>query len=454
MTALDNKRFSFKFFLALYLLCFVGYSLIPAIRTPVYIQTFLALFTVHSLIGFWMLYRYSKQINNSSIILWSIFIVSRLAVFPMMPWLSDDVFGYLWHGTLTLNGWNCYVYPANSPEVVYLRNDLYDLLAYKTHPAIYPPLAEIFITLGVWLGHLFSQSWQSALFGWKAVLLCAETFGFWFLLRSRKFSTFFSPGLYILLPLTAIEIIGQGHNDGLVIAPLGALIFALAIMKNNPESKYSEWLKGFLLGAMTMIKLIPVVMILPFLNNRIHNSKKLIIIISTGTTIVLFGLIFFYDYRAVDNFTGILKFYNQTQFNSPLLHLVRRVLDVLHVPNWWLVAPNSISLLRFGALVALCFRFFPVKPDQLIFNILAIYTSTTLISPKVHTWYFVPLLFLNCVVGWKWLAFGASAMMLTYSMYAVLPAVEPLFLESVLWLLMIIVATWEFTKDYSFRSKT
>jgi hypothetical protein len=444
---------AFEILLGIYLCFFVVYSCIPAVRSPSNTQVFLGVFSIHSLVGAWLLFRYSGRINSSRLVLWTIFLVSRLAVFPMLPWLSDDVFGYLWHGTLTLNGWNCYVYPANAPEVAYLRNELYGLLAYKTHPAIYPPIAEIFITLGVWLGHLFSSSWQSALFGWKTVLFTAETIGFFLLLRARKHYTLVSPALYLLLPLTAIEICGQAHNDGLVLAPLGAFIFLIAKAYSTVESPYSERKAGFLLGAMTLIKLIPIVMIVPLVLSRISVRRKFFLLLLTGTTVVLIGVIFFYDGRAVSNFVGILKFYNQTQFNSPLLHLVRTILDGLNIPNWWLVAPNILIMLRFVAIIVLGWWFRPLGIRGMMMQLLAVYSAATLISPKVHTWYFIPLLFLNSVVGWRWLSFGASLMMLTYLMYATPFMVEPLVVECVLWSMMIIVALWEFRESYSFRSK-
>ncbi len=453
MPAPSNNRILFGFLTGMYLLCFIGYSCIPAIRSPEYVQLFLVLFSVHSLLGGWLLFRYSERINNNIAMLWLLFLGSRLAVFPMLPWLSDDVFGYLWHGTLTLNGWNCYVYSANAPEVAYLRNELYELLAYKTHPAIYPPLAEIFITFGVWFGHLFSSSWQSALFGWKTVLLLAEIIGFALLLRARKYLTFFSPALYVLLPITAIEILGQAHNDGLVIALLGMLILLIAKENSSEKSNFSEWRTGILLGAMTLIKLIPIVMVFPFLRSRITIAKKSILIISMGTTVLATAMVFFYDFRAVGNFTEILKFYNQTVFNSPLLHLVRAFAEVLNIPNWWLIAPNIISLLRFGAVIAIAWWFRSSGSRGLMMQLLAVYSAATFISPKVHTWYFIPLLFLNSVVGWKWLAFGGSVMMLTYSTYSVFPAAESVFLESTLWSMMIAVGLWEFRSDYSFRSK-
>lgn len=453
MPASSNKRLQFGILTGIYLLCFIGYSCIPAIRAPENVQLFLGLFSAHSLLGGWLLVYYSERITNSPAMLWLLFLGSRLAVFPMLPWLSDDVFGYLWHGTLTLNGWNCYVYPANAPEAAYLRNELYELLAYKTHPAIYPPLAEIFITLGVWFGQLFSSSWQSALFGWKTVLLFAEIIGFALLLRAKKHLTFFSPALYVLLPVTAIEICGQAHNDGLVIAPMGVLLYLIAWTYNSNESKHREWITGVLLGAMTLIKLIPIVMVFPFLRSRISITKKSIITISMGITILAIAMIFFYDLRAVGNFTAILKFYNQTVFNSPPLHLVRTVAEGLSIPNWWLVAPNIISFLRFGAIIAIAWWFRPSGVRGVMMQLLAVYSAATLISPKVHTWYFIPLLFLNSVVGWKWLTFGASLMMLTYSTYSVFPAAEPVILESIIWSMMIAVGVWEFRNDYSFRSK-
>ncbi|MBS1537642.1 MAG: hypothetical protein JST20_07845 [Bacteroidetes bacterium] len=440
--------------LGLYLLSFVGYSLIPPIRTEDSVRIFLLLFILHSLLGFLILKKYSDRIDGSNSSLWILFIISRLAVYPMLPWLSDDVFGYLWHGVLNINGWNCYVYPANSPEVSYLRNELYELLAYKTHSAIYPPLAEIFITFGVWIGQLFSNSWQSSLFGWKFILFFAEAIGFAFLLKSRKYVTFFSPALYVLLPISSIEILGQAHNDGLVIAPLGMLIYLLAKNYGQKKSLLLTWKTGFTVGLMTLLKLIPIVLFLPLFRSQNSIKKKIILLFSIGITIVSISIFFFYDKRALSNFFGIIQFYNQTQFNSPLLQLVRTVLDGLQIQNWWIVAPTVLSVIRLSCIVALGWFYRPSGVRGVMMQLLAVYTVATIVSPKVHTWYFVPLLFLNSIVGWRWLTLGATGMMLTYTMYAVTPATEPLVLEAILWVVMFIYMLKEIKENQSFLSNT
>ncbi len=424
---------------------FGGYALIPPVRNAGNTQLFLALFSAHTILGIVAIIHTSKILTERPIVLWAVFLLSRLFIFPMLPWLSDDVFGYLWHGELTLNGWNCYVYPANAPEVAYLRNPLYELLAYKSHPAIYPPLAEICIALGSWLGGLFSNSWQSAFFGWKVVLFCAETLGFGLLLKARKHVMYFSPALYLLLPLPVIEIMGQAHNDGLVVAPLGGMIYILARFWNNRTLKW-EWITGALIASMTMMKLIPAVLIVPFARLKISLRQKILLMVSLGITSLTIASIFFYDPRAIHNFFGILQFYNHTQFNSPLLQLIRGILEVVQVPNWWLVAPSVVSVLRLTAIVMIGLLLKPQSFRGFSGQLLGIMATATLISPKVHPWYFVPLLFLNTVVGWRWLAYGAQAMMLSYAMYAVVPETELFVVESVVWAGVVMAMMWEFSR--------
>ncbi|MBK9248063.1 MAG: hypothetical protein IPM69_08130 [Ignavibacteria bacterium] len=416
---------------------------IPPVRNADNTQYFLALFSLHTAIGFLAIRYAGNALNTRPLLLWTVFLASRFFIFPMLPWLSDDVYGYLWHGTLTINGWNCYVYPANAPEVAFLRNPLYDLLAYKTHPAIYPPVAEICIALGSWIGSLFSDTWQSALFGWKFVLFLAESVGFWLLLKTQKHVKFFSPSLYLLLPLPVVEIMGQAHNDGLLIAPLGGMMYILSRFWNNRTVKW-EWITGALIGAMALIKLIPVVMILPFVRLKTSLRQKAILFISLGITSLTVSLIFFYDSRAISNFIEILQFYNHTQFNSPLLQLIRSILEAVHVPNWWLVAPTVISVFRLSVILMIGLVLKPQSYRGFSAQLLGIVTAATLISPKVHPWYFVPLLFLNSMVGWRWLAYGAQAMMLSYAMYAVVPASELFIVENVVWIGVICAALWEY----------
>ena len=85
---------------------FFFYLLIPPIRNAEHTQYFLILHTVHALCGIFLLRSFSE--SPSPRVLTLLFIMTRIAVFGFYPWLSDDVFGYLFYGNATLHGANLY----------------------------------------------------------------------------------------------------------------------------------------------------------------------------------------------------------------------------------------------------------------------------------------------------------------------------------------------------------
>ncbi len=78
-------------------------------------------------------------------------------------------------------------------------------------------------------------------------------------------------------------------------------------------------------------------------------------------------------------------------------------------------------------------------------------TAMTLLSPKVHVWYFAPLLLLNSITGWRWLPVFASASLLTYAIYAGPVVKEAYQLEYVLWAGAALFAAVEW---YMYRNTT
>ena len=447
--------------IVLYCIFFGVYSLIPPIREPNSIAFFLIGFTVHSLLGYVLWVKLRHQ-SVSVFLIAILFLLPRIIILPMEPWLSDDVFGYLWYGRLTLHGYNPFALSADSSVFEHLRNSSYTLVAYKQFPAIYPPLTEIFMTIGVAIGELFTQEWHSALMGWKSVLFVCEAITLYYVIKIRTVgSEMYRNGIlfFIFSPLPVVEIIGQGHNDGLLL-PFLALFIYLIAKKDSSQNKFSLQI-GLLIGCMVAIKIYPVVFLVPLLLYRgISLQSKALIVGSVTLTILAISMPFFYDVVALNNFVEILQFYNKTSFNSPPLLSTREILYRLGVDKWWEVAPKLLTLCRVCSIIALAGWFYMkhkageqlMQPKYMGVQLFLL-LCFIMISPKVHTWYLIPILFINIFVGFRSVAFMLPLQVFSYSLYLYASPKENFLVEWLVWGIFVFTIIMEIRKNL-FETKT
>ena len=172
----------------------------------------------------------------------------RIAILFYPPYLSDDIYRYIWDGRVQSAGINPYRYVPANESLAKLRDDkIYPNINRRDYArTIYPPVAEgtFFLTTR------FSESvtWMKAIMvGCEAITVWAviqllSSFGF---ARQRVL-------IYAWHPLAVWELAGSGHLDALAIAFL-----ALALLVHR---KHQETLTGFLLACATGVKLFPVVL--------------------------------------------------------------------------------------------------------------------------------------------------------------------------------------------------
>jgi len=422
--------------LLVYVSGFFLYGLIPQVRSAEHVSYFLWLHTIHAISGMIVLRLYSA--NAPPLVLTIIFFASRIAVMGIYPWLSDDVFGYLFYGKATLHGANLYALTADDPSLTYLRDAAFDLMAFKPHQNIYPPIATVFMTISAWISSMISTSLEHALLIWKSLLFLCEGLGLWivfYALRKRGLS--FAPlMMYLSIPLTAIEGIGQAHNE-LLLLPFLGLIMILAI---DSSIKFREILLGGLCAIIGMIKMYPIVLLLPIMllgMDRRHIFKAILSCIGVIMLSALpwFSGIFIGDMSALAGYATVLSFYNGTYFNGVVLYFFRWIFEALHIHDWWLIAPKAVSIVRGLAIIGASFSS-KIQQHGVLYSMYVLMLITVFISPKVHSWYLIPIIFIGCIQVQKSLPFISGIVMLTYAMYAVDPPMESIPFEVALWALI------------------
>jgi hypothetical protein len=172
----------------------------------------------------------------------------RLSIIFSPPYLSDDIYRYIWDGRVQAAGINPYRYIPADESLVQLRDQkIYPNINRRDYAhTMYPPVAEgafLLITR-------FSESvtWmKAAMVGFEAVAIWAiiqllVSFGF---PRQRAL-------IYAWHPLAIWEFAGSGHVDALVIA-----FIALALLARR---KQAEVFTGIFSACATCVKIFPAVL--------------------------------------------------------------------------------------------------------------------------------------------------------------------------------------------------
>jgi hypothetical protein len=379
-------------------------------------------------------------------------VVPRLLIFPMMPWLSDDVYRYLWDGTLLLEGHNPYTVSPQmlaGTAVVVNHQALFDLLDYKHLSTLYPPCAQWSFAASVWVGRNMGEGWQYEYFAWKFLLAIAECGGVWcvklWLVQQKR--SLVELAWYVLLPLPIIEGTGQGHLDGLLVLPLGALVLLAGNGHLAGNSTKSGLPRAVLIGICAAvagcIKILPFAIVLPLFRALQYWRRRLALLVSVvlATGAVSWAL-FAYDARAGQAFAEVVRITSSFQFNGGLYYAWCYLQHWFGVPSYWLYASSQMSVLRALGVVAVgmvpCW-----KEQTLVKGMVWAFAAAVLIAPKVHTWYFVGLLLLNIVTQYRWLVVLATGSMVSYAFYALEPFQERYYVEMTVWMIAGVVAIWE-----------
>ena len=174
----------------------------------------------------------------------------RLILVPLdPPRFSTDIYRYIWDGRLQGAGINPYLYLPVDPRLAGLRDEsIYPHINRKEYAhTIYPPVAQIFFFVATRV--------TQSIPGFKGVLVLVDlvTVG----LVAAILRTIGQPAeraiVYAWHPLPIFEFGGAGHIDSLMICFIALALFARAHQKFV--------IAGFALGAATLVKFIPVILL-------------------------------------------------------------------------------------------------------------------------------------------------------------------------------------------------
>lgn len=303
-----------------------------------------------------------KTLRRSTIImLLAAGIAIRLALLPVQPIGSDDVFRYLWDGRVQSHGIDPYAFAPGDSTLVSLHTA--DLPARVNNPIFKTPYLP-FTQWIFWFAYQFGGE-QTA--GIKVLLFLSECLTVFILARLLKHLALPPQNilLYALCPLPILQFALDGHIDGLGIPLILGGVFL--------------WLQDrrtfalILLGLSISVKPVGLVL-LPLL---IFNEKSWKWRFWIGFIPILTIICQFFPYLWSSNpFEGILTFGKNWSYNGAIF---QSIYGVLH--------ENQISRVVCGFLLAAILLVLVMR--RWGFSKSAYYCVLFLLlcSPVVHPWY-------------------------------------------------------------------
>lgn len=337
-------------------------------------------------------------------------ILVRLSFFFHMPSLSDDIYRFIWDGTLLTNG----IHPFDQLPAFYLNQqppgntqELFDKLNSPEYFTVYPPINQFIFWISATIGN---GHWLVSANSIRLLLLLADLGSFWFLIQLLKRCEK-PPHLvfwFFLNPLVILEFVGNLHFEGFVV------LFVLAGIHWFENTKKAK--SGISFGLAVGTKLLPLIF-LPFLFLSGLRNRKWSIAIISGL-VALASLLPLINESFIQGMQTSLNLYFQKfEFNASVYFIVREI-------GYWQYGYNRIAhigpllskisvVLIMGISVLGFIKKWPI-PKALLF----ILSTYLLLATTVHPWYILPLIVLGILSGYYYPIVWSLMIFVTYLGYS------------------------------------
>jgi hypothetical protein len=337
-------------------------------------------------------------------LLWQVLAVSaalRVALLCAPPFMSSDIYRYVWDGRVQAAGHNPYRYIAADPALAALRDtSIYPRINRVDYAhTIYPPAAQLIFAA---VGHI-SQTVTAM----KIAMVVLETCGVAAMIAMLRRAG--RPAAHILIyawnPLAAWAVAGDGHIDAAAIGFLGLAMWAMTARRDG--------LAGALLSGAILSKLIPLA-VAPALWRR-YNWR--LPAVCASCIVLLYAVYAGVGWRVL----GFLPTYTTEEglVAGSGFWLLGALGHLVTLPQW---TPQLYVSAALAGLAALAFWIgFMQKADAardpalLARNVSLLAASTIFALSPHYTWYYAWLALPACVVPWPSLIWLATAPILLYS---------------------------------------
>jgi hypothetical protein len=378
----------------------------PLLVTRWWLPVELAAWSVAWVVGVVAALRVARRTAGRLILLFAV--VLRAAALAGPPTTTDDFHRYSWDGRVQAAGVNPYEYTPGSPELAGLREpwlwpeEQPCPLAYRPADCtrinrsqvhtIYPPLAE------AWFGGIYRLTGIEARWKpWQVAGLLTDVAVVALLvvaLRRRGRDPRWC-ALYALCPAPVLEIVNNGHVDGLAIL----LAVSALVVASPPVDGRRDLAAGALIGAAVLVKLFPILLIVALAAASPDRRRAVLRMGGAAAAVVAIGYlphVVRVGMKAVGFLPGYLR---EEQYDGAGRYLVA---GAAGIPG---ALAGALSVVVLVAAVAWVWTRRPAAPSGA-----AVLLGTLLLAASpVQPWYAVTLLaFAALAVEAKWAVIVAA----------------------------------------------
>jgi len=348
-------------------------------------------------------------------------VAARFLLVFAFPNLSDDVYRFLWDGTLWHEGIHPLTYlPSEiaqnyatvSDEFTPTLQQLYPLLNSQEYYTIYPPVSQMIYYLATFPS-LYSLSTGTIII--KLILFLFECGTLYLgvkMLKTLKLDPSYIL-LYALNPLVIIEITGNLHFEGIMLFFFIGSMYWIA--------KERIYLSATSLALSIGAKLLPL-MFLPAI--LLYVLKKSRVVQFLSILFISFGILFFVFFISLDvlNLGKSLDLYFQKfEFNASVYYLTRFVGKFLTGYNQIRFIGPFLSLLAVAIIVFKAFDLYKMR-HQSVLDLIDIcfmaFVTYLVLATTVHPWYLLLPIGLTIFRPRLWIIVWSFMIVLSYSTYA------------------------------------
>jgi hypothetical protein len=383
--------------------------------------------------------------------------VCRGVLVPQRPYLSSDVYRYVWDGRVQTAGINPYRYVPEAAELKGLRDD-------KIFPNVnredrdwlspYPPVAQMvfFAVSRVWPMSVTAVKAAMSSFDLMTVLVLMLTL-------ARSGLDPLKAIIFAWHPLVIFESAHSGHIDAVYVLFLALALFAWSYSRNV--------LTGAGLALATLVKFYPVLLLPLFLApslgrsntslggggngeehspssffSRLNHKKSLVMLVAFAATVILCYAPY---WSAGNNLFAFVRGYVEEEgfVNTGTRYFL---LDAIRKLVW---IPTNVFLIvaAAGFVAVAAWWLLRVKQDavDVARGALAMIGTYLLLTTPRYAWYYVWLLPFLCFVpraSWLYLASASVLLYLVWYTPLIYPEV-PLWLGSSIYFPTLALLVWE-----------
>ena len=330
-------------------------------------------------------------------------IIARILLFPIDPYMSNDVERYLFDGYIASIGLDPYTINHNDPSLDNAIDQWSPPIEHAEYTTLYPPVALALFTVAASFGPELAQTiWKvMSILGSLATLYIGAL-----ILQSMKKLQHLS-----LIALSPILILESGigvHVDTFCALFVALAVWSILKYKNQPASSSSQylWLTGVFIGLGTLTKILPIVLLAPLVIGLIKASFKqacYLLLAAMGTIILGYTLSFALGLTPIGS---IGVFFEKFRFGSPYFYWLEQLLVLLNnsvaTSEPWIEEQLILSIATAITSVIVLSSFIAVTLITWSKSLIVMDKNSTLamqialslplfFSPVVYSWYLAPL---------------------------------------------------------------